>query len=106
MSKSKRLAERFNSAGHTDNSRGTRLVSECNPGTLALAITRVVAQGDAILIGSTSDGGCVVITILSGDERQKFYPNDEGSLSAALSQIAEAYQELPATGKEKNGKVK
>jgi len=68
---------------------------------LALAVSRVCNAGDAILFGTTRDGGALVVTVLSGEEREKWYPDDERSIGAALTQIADAY--LPVGEKNSNG---
>jgi hypothetical protein len=64
---------------------------DANPLELADMVAHVVNAGDAVVLASTLDGGALVITLLSGNDRKKWYPDDEQSLSAAIRFISAAY---------------
>jgi hypothetical protein len=85
------LASRFGGPASGDRIRINVGWVDANPLELLDAVRGCVDSGDAILFGRTSDGGALVITILSGDERRKFYPDDADSVGAALRLIAGAY---------------
>lgn len=50
-------------------------------------VAAVVADGSAVLLASTSDGGALVIQILNGKGRHKLYPTDELELAEAISLV-------------------
>lgn len=85
------LADRFGipSAAASDD-RGICLTT-INPKLLAAAISGIVAAGDAAVIGSTRDGGAVVITVLSGTDKHKFYAANQGELEDNLNLIRRGY---------------
>lgn len=59
-------------------------------GELVGAVTR---DGAAILLGTTRDGGALVVTVCAGDERIKFYastPEEVASMLANLIATAES----------------
>lgn len=61
--------------------------------TLWRTIQAVTDAGDAIMFGRTRDGGAVVLTLLSGDVREKAYatgPEEVASLLAEVLSAAEA----------------
>jgi len=96
-----RLGDRFNQGGPAGGVRRRVSWNDANPLELAAAIAGVVGSGDAIMFGSTSDGGAFVVTIFSGDDRRKWYPDDVLSAGACLRQIAEAYENTKGAGAEK-----
>ena len=51
------------------------------------AMDKVVAAGDAILFGRTSDGGAFSVRVLSDGATDCFYPTDAIELSELLSGI-------------------
>jgi hypothetical protein len=86
-----KLAQRFGGNAKGDRRRAVDVVSSANPAVLQDVVSAIIRDGDAIMFGSTSDGGALVVTLFSGDERKKFYPDDDSSFRAALAQIGDAY---------------
>jgi hypothetical protein len=84
------LRDRFGSSNGENNRRKFDW-SDANAVLVAEAVTRCVSGGDACMFGVTRDGGCGVITVLSGDDRKRFYPSDGASADQALMQISWAY---------------
>lgn len=84
------LTSRFGSNGHEGNRREFQW--DDTLGVLLIeTVTKVCRSGDAVMFGVTRDGGCGVISLLSGDERKRFYPSDRESTEQALMQINYAY---------------
>lgn len=54
-------------------------------------VSSILDSGDALLIGLTRDGGTVVITVISGDERQKWYARSYSELNDHLTEIKAFY---------------
>lgn len=57
-----------------------------------LACDKVLAQGAAIMVGHTRDGGALVLTVLDGDQRHRTYCSNVGELEAALESIEAAFE--------------
>lgn len=85
------LKGRFNGSGHAGDTPKRFSWSTANPLELADAVSRCTDNGDAIMFGRTRDGGAAVITILAGEERQRFYPAGDKAVSATLRTISRAY---------------
>jgi hypothetical protein len=60
---------------------------ECNSALIATAVCEVTRGGDALLFGATRDGGALVLTVCSGDERVKFYANAPEEMDTHLENI-------------------
>jgi hypothetical protein len=91
----KTLAERFGKPA-TDTSDSWRVsYGGSDPKLLHLVIAAVVDNGDAVVLGRTRDGGAVVLTILSGDEKHKFYSTNNGELADNLNLIRREYGITP-----------
>lgn len=50
-------------------------------------VAAVTADGSAVLLATTSDGGALVIQVLNGKGRHKLYPADDAELAEALSLV-------------------
>lgn len=57
---------------------------------LMQAIGALQANGDACMLGCTTDGGALVFTIFEGPERHKFYWKDSQEADEGLDSIWEA----------------
>jgi hypothetical protein len=55
--------------------------------TLRECVTTVVAAGDAILFGRTSDGGALSVRILSNGVTECWYPSDASELQELLEAV-------------------
>lgn len=86
-----KLATRFGQSAKGNRRRATDILASVSPIAFHDAVGAIIRDSDAIMFGSTTDGGALVITVFSGDERKKFYPDDDISARAAFEQIAEAY---------------
>jgi hypothetical protein len=60
---------------------------EADKALLLQAIVEITSDGDAILLGSTRDGGSLVLTICSGDERIKFYMRTPEEIDSQLREL-------------------
>ncbi len=58
---------------------------EVNNQQLRDAICAVTGAGAAIMLGRTSDGGALAITVLDGDQRVKEYPRDAEEAEKTLA---------------------
>lgn len=56
-------------------------------------IYMVVNLGDAIMFSRTRDGGAVVLTLLSGDDRDRAYASSEEEIAEALRAIREVVEQ-------------
>lgn len=59
-------------------------------GVLAV-VDAIMAAGDAVIFGATSDGGAVSVTLLQGRERLKRYAADVRELEQLVADLARAY---------------
>jgi len=55
-------------------------------------LCEVSSAGDALMFGRTRDGGALVVTVLSGDERVQNYATGPEEVSALLARIREAVE--------------
>ena len=60
---------------------------------LGLALDRVCRQGCAVMVGSTRDGGALVLTILDGETRHRTYCSNQDELDAAVESMNFVYSE-------------
>lgn len=60
--------------------------------TLWRAVCEVTAAGDALTLSITRDGGAVVLTVLSGDERIRQYAHDAAEIAELLQLVRESVQ--------------
>lgn len=70
--------------------RGGLTWSDANGETLLAAIASVTAEGAALLLGKTSDGGALMIRIIDNDVSTPFYPADLPSLNDVLMALVGA----------------
>ena len=59
--------------------------------SIGRVLDAVIASGDAIILSRTSDGGAVVITLLSDSGREKAYASTEAELSRAFEDLRAKY---------------
>ena len=62
-----------------------------NPEMLAWCIASVVKDGGALIFGTTRDGGALSITVLYGDDKEKYYITPSDDLNLKLKEIGEYY---------------
>jgi hypothetical protein len=58
---------------------------------LLVALDVVVAAGDAVIVGTTRDGGALSFTILRGEDREKIYIKSSAELAELAIVIQEQY---------------
>lgn len=87
----KTLAERFGQPEQKASGDWRVSYGGADTKLLHLVIAAVVDNGDALVFGRTRDGGAVVLTILSGDEKHKFYSTNNGELADNLNLIRREY---------------
>lgn len=78
-------------------SKGSLRWADVNPLILVDALDALQSAGDALLCGATRDGGVLVLTICSGDERTKFYCSSASELDKSLLDITTAAKGLSGT---------
>lgn len=77
---------------HFGASQGNRSAGElAEVPRFAVVADFVIAAGDALMVSHTSDGGAVVVTILSGDSREKAYAAGQMELNDVFDQVEKAY---------------
>lgn len=64
---------------------------EVNSALLASAIGEAVNGGDALLFGASRDGGVLVLTVCSGDERLKLYAKSIAEADELLNTVIKQY---------------
>lgn len=65
---------------------------EADADTLWRTICEVTAAGDALTLSITRDGGAVVLTVLSGDERVRQYAHGAEEIAELLQLVRESVQ--------------
>lgn len=60
--------------------------------TLWRTVCEVTAAGDALTLSVTRDGGAVVLTVLSGDERVREYAHNADEIAELLQLVRESVQ--------------
>jgi len=66
---------------------GPAILDDLEPGVLLNAIRAVLVVGDAILFGTTRDGGAVAMQLYSGEDIDKIYAATLPALEDALRGI-------------------
>ncbi len=61
---------------------------------LGAVVDSVLLGGAAIMLGSTRDGGAVVITVFDGEQRHRTYCSNDRELENAVESLQAAYSEL------------
>lgn len=87
-------ASRYSRVGAPKPEAAKASWEDADADTLWRTIQEVTSQGDAIMFGLTRDGGAVVLTVLSGDERVKQYATGEEEIAALLQLVREAAQDV------------
>jgi hypothetical protein len=71
----------------------TRVKWEQVTGSLIWELIAVAtAEGDAVMLGASRDGGTLVLTVMSGNERPKFYATTAQAMDAHLTNIIDRYR--------------
>lgn len=60
--------------------------------TVGLALDQILKCECAVIIGTTRDGGALVLTILDNEDRHRTYCSNDDELSEAISAIMRLYQ--------------
>lgn len=69
---------------------GAEAFGELDPALVHQAITAVIRAGDAILVGTTRDGGAVAMQLYSGDALDKLYGATAEELAEVLQGVYDA----------------
>lgn len=80
------------SARLQSENRGNCTWLDADPQCLLDAVASVVADGAALLLSKTSDGGALVIQVWTGTQRHKLYPATSTELNMALDLIRDIAQ--------------
>lgn len=91
----KTLEERFGKPIESASNSWRVSFSESEPRLLHLVVAVVIDNGDAMVFGRTRDGGATVITILSGEQKHKFYSTTKSELDDNLNLIRREYGVAP-----------
>lgn len=65
---------------------------EVNVSGISKTVQVVTGDGDAVLFGKSFDGGVLVLTICSGDDRRKFYGKSVEEMESHMHEIIALYQ--------------
>ena len=68
--------------------------SDLDPQDIGGFVQLVTSVGNAVILGTTSDGGALAVTILQGDERIKDWPKDGDAFKQLLDWAEGAYGKL------------
>lgn len=85
------LANKWKAMGTGGNVAGARW-EDCDSAAVLGLVACVTAQGGAITLGVTRDGGALAITVMDGDARFKEYIPSNTDLNEALWNITEQLQ--------------
>lgn len=77
------------SIGRTQQPEGASPWTGVDERSLYNCVSSVTARGDALLLGTTSDGGAMTLQVFSGKDRRRFYENDPAAMTALLHDIQE-----------------
>jgi hypothetical protein len=78
------------SLGSVDGAHGAVALSLCGAQEIQDALVAVLIVGDAVLFGTTRDGGAVVMTLFSGESTDKVFASTVEDLQEAFSGIVAA----------------
>lgn len=67
---------------------------EADADALWRAVTAATDAGDAVMFGKTRDGGAVVLTVLSGDDRIRSYAHDASEIAELLKGLRAAAEDV------------
>jgi len=70
---------------------GAAKVSLGDVSRFGLVLDTVLAEGAAVMVGRTRDGGALVLTVLDGDNRHRTYCSTNAELEAALESLESAF---------------
>lgn len=71
----------------TGHSLSALRIGQAGGDTLSACVDAVIAAGDAILFGRTSDGGALSLRVLSDGVTECWYPTDASELLEVLEAI-------------------
>lgn len=63
------------------------------------AIDAILEAGAALLVGRTSDGGAVAITLLDGGERHRAYVGTQAELDDAFDRLTQRFADVTGDGR-------
>lgn len=72
-----------------DKGSGRITWNDCDPQSLLDAVAAATEDGAAVLLSKTSDGGALVVRILTDQGSTPFYPASAAALSEVLAMIVE-----------------
>lgn len=92
--KSKRQAAKDSKLAKLGTGRGDSEadVRGANPELVWAAVCAVMAEGGAVMFGTTSDGGALCITVLDGGDRHKEYCHDADEINYFLESVRVTYE--------------
>lgn len=61
--------------------------ADVDGGRLVDMLDALQSAGDAALLGATRDGGVLVLTVCSGDERAKYYAKNTQEMDAHIEEV-------------------
>lgn len=65
---------------------------EVNVQGISKTVQVVCREGDAVLFGKSYDGGVLVLTVCSGDDRRKFYGKSVEEMESHMHEIIALYE--------------
>lgn len=70
---------------------GTATWNSITPGAIAGLVQSACSLGGCAILGTTSDGGALSVTVIIGTERIRDYPRDDKDVTAFTGWLAEQY---------------
>lgn len=86
-------ANRYSRVGSRKSQAPKATWEDAEADTLWRAIDEVTRRGDALMFSLTRDGGAVVLTVMSGDDRIKSYATGPEEIAALLADVRAAAEE-------------
>lgn len=93
----KRLSPNTRAVGNAGRTNGIRrnrphfTWGDLDPDDIGKWIQQVTRHGVGLILGTTSDGGALSITLMDGDERLRDYPSSVDDFVELLAWCAERY---------------
>jgi hypothetical protein len=62
-----------------------------NPEMLAWVVSQLTQGGNAVIFGTTRDGGALSVTVLYGEQKEKYYITPKEDINQVLKELGEYY---------------
>jgi len=81
--------DRYERRGVSQESvRGVKALAETPPVMCHQCVVAILTAGDAVLFGTTRDGGAIAVQVMAGTEVAKFYASSQDEVQELLQELA------------------